>query len=187
MNINTGWKFGEEQGIHLVLDYLPIKYLLFTINMINLLTNFTVENLASITLTKSRVTSSVTNGMRHLSSSPDKMHQEYSILLVLFLAKVKIHTGALSKPKQSDILQSNWPTSKMSKIWKTRRDCPDGSRRNDSQIQDPRFNLGFKRALLGQQAKREWSLCMRWCYWLQLLLDWWLVTRWLFMKKYPSF
>ena len=47
MNINPGWKFGEEQGIHLVLDYLPIKYLLLTINMINLLTNFTVENPAT--------------------------------------------------------------------------------------------------------------------------------------------
>lgn len=24
--------------------------------------------------------------------------------------------------------------------------------------------LGVKRALLGQQAKGEWSFCMRWCY-----------------------
>ena len=47
MNIQPGWKFGEEQGIHLVLDYLPIKYLLLTINMINPLTNFTVENPAT--------------------------------------------------------------------------------------------------------------------------------------------
>lgn len=180
MNINTGWKFGEEQGIHLVSDYLPIKCLLFTINMINLLTNFTVENLASIILTKSRgdIISNEWNETSVIVSWYNALRIQHPS--VLFLAKVKIRKGTLSKPKQSDILQSNWP--KMSKIWKIRRDCPDGSRRNDSQIQDPRFNLGFvKRALLGQQAKGEWSFCMRWCYWIQLLLDWWSVTLWLFM------
>lgn len=152
MNINTGWKFGEEQGIHLVSDYLPIKCLLFTINMINLLTNFTVENLASIILTKSRgdIISNEWNETSVIVSWYNALRIQHPS--VLFLAKVKIRKGTLSKPKQSDILQSNWP--KMSKIWKIRRDCPDGSRRNDSQIQDPRFNLGCKKGIAGTTGKR---------------------------------
>ena len=182
MNINTGWKFGEEQGIHWVWDYLPIKCLLFTINMINLLTNFSVKNLASIILTKSRgdIISNEWNETSVIVSWHNALRR-IQHPSVLFLAKVKIRKGTLSKPKQSDILQSNWPV-----LFKNVQDMKDETvqmkvEEMTAKYKTPESILGLKRALLGQQAKCEWSLCMRWCYWIQLLLDRWLVTLWLFM------
>lgn len=87
--------------------------------MINLLTNFTVENLASITLTKSRgdIISNEWNETSVIVSryNAPRRTQHPS---VLFLAKVKIHKGTLSKPKQS-----NWPV-----LFKNVQDMKDRKR-----------------------------------------------------------
>ena len=92
--------------------------------MINLLTNFTVENLASITLTKSRgdIISNEWNETSVIVSryNAPRRTQHPS---VLFLAKVKIHKGTLSKPKQSNILKSNWPV-----LFKNVQDMKDRKR-----------------------------------------------------------